>query len=103
MLSGYWLVKTFEDYLYYSNVLKNGSAVDNTAGSAVDNTAGSAVDNTAGSAVDNTAGSAVDNTAGSAVDNTAGSAVDNTACKNNYEQMLKLFNTHLFNDNTIID
>ena len=95
MLSGYWLVKTFEDYLYYSNVLKNGSAVDNTAGSAVDNTAGSAVDNTAGSAVDNTAGSAVDNT--------AGSAVDNTACKNNYEQMLKLFNTHLFNDNTIID
>ena len=79
MLSGYWLVKTFEDYLYYSNVLKNGSAVDNTAGSAVDNTAGSAVDNT------------------------AGSTVDNTACKNNYEQMLKLFNTHLFNDNTIID
>ena len=100
MISGYWLVKTLEDYLYYGNIVKSKSTVDANASSTVDANASSSVDANASSTVDARASSTVDARASSTVD----ASTDNKKeCVNNYERMLNLFNTHLFNDNTIIE
>ena len=86
MLSGYWLVKTFEDYLYYNNIVNSKSTTDTTIDAKVD------------AKVDANVDANVDVKVDTNVD-----ATNKKEYKTNYEQMLYMFNTHLFNDNTIID